>query len=202
MNSLKAELRGETTPQFQLMLPVGWVRREPTDQVRDELLGQAKARLMAVHRPDLYAQTLAMTNRMFRDMQRLETVAFFGPAPDAPAEAFLPASLTAAIRRGDNGASLDDDIAALIRDRGATSLGGDKRFVRWEQRRTEQFEGSPVSTTTVLYIIPVPGSGRRRALQFTLVIPHGEETPEDEAMAEGIKTMFDAHLSTFSWVAA
>jgi len=200
--SLRAELAGETMPDFVLTLPVGWVKREPSDEERDELLRATKNRLMAVHRPDLYAQMSTMVTRMFRDMQRVETVAYFMPGPDAPDEAYLPATLTASVRRGPNGTSLDDVVAGLIRTQGATALGGDKRMLRWEKEDVQIIDGVRVPTTTVVYFTPVPDTGRKRALQFTLVISHEPiETDEDRQFLDGVKAMFDSHLSTFSWKA-
>lgn len=202
MSSLKAELRGETLPEFSLSIPEGWVRRAPSDEVRDEMLAAAKRRLMQAHRPDLYGQTTAMVRKLFSDMQRVETVAFFGPAQDAPDVAYLPATLTASVRRGQDGESLDNAVAQLIRNEGATALGEDKRFLRWERESVENVEGTRVATTTVVYFTPVPETGRKRALQFTLVITHNPDEEGDKEFVSGLKMLFDAHLSTFAWVAA
>lgn len=202
MASLKAELRGETLPQFTLTLPEGWVRQTPSDELRDEMLAAAKKRFMQAHRPDLYAQTMSMVKKLFNEMQRVETVAFFTPGLDAPDKAYLPGTLTASIRRGQDGASLDSAVAQLIRTEGATPLGEDKRFLRWERESTENFEGSRVATTTVVYFTPVPDTGRTRALQFTLVISHKPEEDGDNEFVNALKMLFDSHLSTFSWLAA
>jgi len=202
MQSLRAELTQEVLPEYTLVLPPGWTRREPNDAVRDGMLEGAKSRLMTANRPDLYAQVMSMLNRSFRDMQRTETVAFFGPEEGAPDSSFFPASLTASIKRGAAGGSLDAAIAQLIREEGATALGDDKRFLRWEKVSTQVIEGSPVTTTTVLYLTPIPGSGRKRALQFVLAIAHGSDSPEDQEYFESIKDRFDAYLSTFAWVGA
>lgn len=199
MSSLKAELRGETLPPFSLAIPEGWVRREPTDEARREMLAAAKARLMAAHRPDLYTQTMSMVARMFDGMRRAETVAFFGPAPGAPDSAFLPATLTASIRRGESGGSLDSTVAHLVRSEGATALDEDKRFLRWRRESIEDLDGTSVATTTVVYLTPVPDSDRARALQFTLVISHDPSAEGDTQFVAGLEQLFDAHLSTFSW---
>jgi hypothetical protein len=202
MSSLKAELRGETLPEFTLTLPNGWVRRAPSNEVRDDMLAAAKRRLMQAHRPDLYGQTTAMVRKLFSEMQRVDTVAFFSPGENAPDEAFLPATLTASVRRAPDGQSLDGSIAGLIRNEGATALGDDKRFLRWERDTVESMDGTRVATTTVVYFTPVPDTGRKRALQFTLVITHNPDEPGDEDFVTGLKMLFDAHLSTFSWDAA
>lgn len=202
MSSLKAELRGETTPEFSITLPEGWVRKDPSDQVRDEMLAAAKKRLMQAHRPDLFGQTTAMVRKLFTEMQRMETVAFFSPGENAPAEAFLPATLTASVRRGADGQSLDGTIAGLIRNEGATALGDDKRFLRWETSTVETLDSTRVATTTVLYLTPIPDTGRARALQFTLVITHNPDEDGDADFVAGLTALFDAYISTFTWIAA
>ena len=202
MSSLKAELRGETVPEFTLTIPGGWVRKDPTDQVRDEMLAAVKKRLMQAHRPDLYGQTTGMVRKLFSEMHRMETIAFFGPGENAPAQAYLPATLTATVRRGANGQSLDGPIAELIRNEGATALGDDKRFLRWGSSTVESLDGTRVATTTVLYLTPIPDAGRKRALQFTLIITHNPDEPGDGDFVVGLTTLFDAYLSTFTWSAA
>ncbi|MBH0008879.1 hypothetical protein [Salinibacterium sp. SWN1162] len=140
--------------------------------------------------------------RLFSEMRRVETVAFFAPGDSAPDSSRLPATLTASVRRGQNGESLDNTIAGLIRRDGATALADDKRFLRWERDSIERMEGTQVATTTVVYLTPVPDTGRKRALQFTLVITHNPDEVGDEEFVSALGALFDAHLSTFSWSAA
>lgn len=202
MSSLKAELLGETTPEFTMTLPEGWVRRAADDRQQDEMLAEVKKNLMATHRPDLYGQASGMVKKVFAEMKRVETVAFFGPGPDAPAQAFLPATLTASILRGRDGESLDSVAAQLIRAEGATPLGEDKRFLRYEQQSKETFEGTTVDTTTVVYFTPVPASDRTRALRLTLVITHDTTAPGDDEYVSALKFLFDGHIATFAWIPA
>lgn len=202
---LRAELGGETMPEFTLSLPVGWVRRTPDEATHDELVAAARARLMRLHRPDLFGQLSALTDRLFRDLRRTGAVAFFLPGEGAPDAAFLPASLTASVRRGPDGRSLDDTMAQLIRAEGATPLGGDRRFLRWlrsERRPVDAGDATAVDTTTVVYLTPVPRTGRRRALQFTLVISHDAAADGDAEYVAALVALFDAHLATFAWAAA
>lgn len=202
MSTLKAELRGETLPEFTMTLPTGWIKQEPNDEARRAMVAAAKQRLMAVHRPDLFAQTTAMVEKVFQEMRRVDTVAFFGPGVDAPDSAYLPVSLTASVRRGQGGASLDDTVAQLIRREGATALGADKRFLRWRRESVESIDAATVATTTVAYFTPVPDSGRTRALQLTLVISHDPIAEGDAEFVDSLVDVFDAHVSTFAWIPA
>lgn len=200
MSSIAAELRGETVPEFALTLPDGWVRQMPSDEIRDQMLKAAKNRLMQIHRPDLYAQTIPLVKKLFAEMRRVETVAFFAPEAGAPDSSYLPATLTASIRRGQDGASLDGTVAQLIRTEGATALGGDKRILRWQRDSVEVLDSLRVATTTVVYFTPIPGTGRQRALQFTLVITHDTLESGDPEFVTALTDLFDSHLSTFSWM--
>lgn len=80
--------------------------------------------------------------------------------------------------------------------------GVDKRFLRWERDTVESMDGTRVVTTTLVYFTPVPDTGRKRALQFTLVITHNPDQAGDEDFVTGRKMLFDAHLSTFSAASA
>ena len=201
MPGLREQLMGETLPEFVLTLPPGWIRQEPTDDMRKQMLDAAKRRLMSVHRPDLYAQLTPLVMRAFQEMSRNEVLAFFTPGPDTPDDQYLPASLTASVLRGPDGTTLDSAMAELIRNQGATALGDDKRILRREQEDVQTLQDERIPTTTVAYYIPVPGSGRKRALQFTLVISHDDaDDRESVEWLDGLKALFDAHLSTFSWV--
>lgn len=202
VSALRAELLGETTPEFVVAMPPGWIRHAVDDATRDELLRGARTRLAGAHRPDLYGQLSALTSGAFRQMADLETIAFFAPGPDTPEEWFLPVSLTASIRRGPEGATLDDTIAHVIRSSGATSLGQDKRFVRWQSTSRQDVGGTVVDATTVAYLTPVPGTGHRRALQFALVIVHDTASVGDEEWLDRIMSVFDLFVSTFGWVKA
>jgi hypothetical protein len=199
MATLSEELRGEELPPYRVTVPVGWVEHPVSESEQRRMLAQARQRLMSVNRPDLYAQTMTMVESMFERMRRTSTVGFFMPETDAPDEARLPASLTVSVVRGRDGATLDEEMTQLIRDRGATSLQGDKRFVRYEQDRSQQFEGVRLNVTTVVYLTPVPGSGRRRALQFTLTVPRPIDEPADAPLVRAVLELFDAHVSTFAW---
>lgn len=201
MSGLRAELLGETLPDFTLALPPGWARHGVDERTRDEMLRDAKRRLMAAHRPDLFGQLNALTTQAFQQLESLETVAFFTPGPETPEEWFLPVTLTASVRRGPDGATLDDTIAHVIRSSGATPLGDDKRFVRWQTTERRDVDGTGLDATTVAYLTPVPGTGRRRAIQLTLVITHDRSAPGDEEWLVRILATFDLFVSTFGWVA-
>jgi hypothetical protein len=197
--NLKAQLLGERPPKFRIALPDGWERHEPTLETSEQLLRAARSRLMEAHRPDLYAQISAATKSAFSAMKRAEVVALFMPGPRTPDSLYLPLSLTASIRRGRDGASLDATVAQLIREKGARPLGDDKRFVTWRQDSVEQLADGSVPTVSVFYLTPIPGSGRKRGLLFTLTTPRPNGDQETLDFADAAISLFDHCVSTLVW---
>ena len=85
---------------------------------------------------------------------------------------------------------------------GATPLLGDKRFLRAERETTQSLDGDTGIVTTVLYLTPFPGSGRRRALQLTLVIVRPPDAPADDEPMVQMRALFDLCVSTLTWLPA
>jgi hypothetical protein len=197
--SLRAALGADRDPEFAMMLPEGWIRLDADDAARDELLERVRARLMAAHRPDLWAAARASVTEAFTALQRSQGVAVMLQVDGGDGVPFIPASVTAAMQSAPDGGSLDDLVAALI-TRGATPLGGDTRFIREESRETRTEGGVRLGVTTVRYLTPVPGTGRRRALLLTAVMPHEPGTPDDDPLLSATRFAVDAHVSTLRWL--
>jgi len=197
---LRELLGGSPDPDFALVLPPGWVRREVTDAEQKDMLGKIRGRMLDAHRPDLYGRMRALVNDAFTQMRKVSTVAMFTAADDAPDTAFMPASLTATIQHAEAGQNLDSYVRGALAGDGATALFGDKRFIRVERETTESLDGEQMLVTTVVYMTPVPGSQRRRALLLTLVILRPLDAPADDLPLVQMKTLFDLCASTLTWV--
>jgi len=200
--SLRAELGAAPDPDFTLVLPPGWVRRSVDGAVEKDMLGAMRSRLMQAHRPDLYAQMDRLLRDAFTQMRRVEAVAMFVPSADASEALYLPASLTASIQRAPAGENLDDVVREAIAERGATALLEDKRFLRMETDEVQTLEGERVAVTTVMYLTPIPGSQRRRALRLVLVIMRPVDVPADDPPMVAMRTLFDLCVSTLAWLPA
>ena len=199
---LRELLGGTPDPDFMLILPPDWVRREVNEQEQARMLAKVRGRLLEAHRPDLYGKMRAMLDEAFTQMRKVSTVALFSPADDAPEGAFLPASLTASIQHAEPGQTLDGYVRAAIQSDGATPLFDDKRIMRVERETSDTIDGEQVLTTTIAYLTPVPGSGRRRALLLTAVIVRPPEAPADDLPLLQMKALFDVCVSTLTWVPA
>lgn len=197
---LRELLGGTPDPDFALMLPPGWVRREVSDGEQDHMLTKVRDRLMQAHRPDLYGRMRGLVQEAFAQMRKVSTVAMFTAADDAPESAFMPASLTATIQHAEPGQNLDSYVRVAIAADGATALFGDKRFIRVERETTESMDGEQMLVTTVVYMTPVPGTERRRALLLTLVILRPTDVAADDDALVQMKTLFDVCASTLTWV--
>lgn len=200
--SLREQLGGAADPDFALVLPPGWERREVTSDEEERMLSGVRSRLRDAHRPDLYARMSELVQEAFVQMRRVSTVAMFLPSPDAEDALYLPASLTAGVQHADAGTNLDSFVASAVRTQGATPLLEDKRFLRVERDATKTLDGDTTGVTTVVYLTPVPGSQRRRALQLTLVVMHPVDAPPDDPPLVAIKALFDLCVSTLNWIPA
>lgn len=198
--SLREQLGGAPDPDFELSLPTGWVRREPGEADREELVSTLRTRLMQGHRPDLLARMQPLIDDAFQKMADESVIAFFTPGSGDDTALAIPGSLVASLRRTPAGdANLDPMIRSLVREAGATPLLGDKRFLRLERERTVTMEDGQLRQTTVVYLTPVPGSDHRRALQLTATVLHPVDAPDDDEPFVLMKTLFDLCVSTLTW---
>lgn len=199
--SLRDELLGaaaQAVPGYRLLLPPGWDEYRPTESTEADFLKRADAPFRAQNRPDLSAQFRSMLKQAFASMRRTEVLAFYLKLPEND-ELPLPLSLTVSKRTAPDGGILDPQVAELIREHEAQPLNDDRSMLRWEKGNTHVFGGQRIATRTVSYLTPVPGTARRQALQFAVVVPHPfgmdpEGTPLEQYIFIG-----DVIMSTFAW---
>ncbi|GAA2044885.1 hypothetical protein GCM10009819_35080 [Agromyces tropicus] len=197
--SLREALGAARDPEFTMLLPEGWSRLEADDDARDRLLADVRAELLAAHRPDLWAAARTSISKAFEALRRAGGVAVMLQTSSGDGVPFVPASVTASVQSGPDGATLDEFVAGLIA-RGATPLGDDKRFIRLEEREVREEDGVRLGVTTVRYLTPVPGSRRRRALLLTAVLPHEPDAPDDDPLRSATRFAIDAHVATLRWL--
>jgi len=198
-SSLREELDAAPDPRFELELPPGWARRAPDDETLAAMLGDLKRRLMQAQRPDVYAQLKPALERSFEEMQRNGVVAFFSAVDPDPGTLWLPASISASIRRAEPGKTLDDLARVLIRDHGATALLGDPRTLRFERAETHREGAEALVSRSIVYLTPMPGSRRRRALQLVAGFASMPDTPDDAPELERMRALFDACVASLRW---
>lgn len=197
--SLREQLGARPDPGFDMDLPPGWGRRDVDEETRATMERDLRARLMGAQRPDLYAQSRVMLADAFRAMEEQQAIAFFAPIEPSDDMLMAPGSIIAAIRTGEGEATLDAAVRHAIREYGATPLLGDPRVVRFERERTQSMQGERLTMTSIVYLIPIPGSQRRRAVQLTATFARPADVPSDDEGARRLRALFDACVATFRW---
>lgn len=187
-----------TIPPYRLLLPDGW-EELPADRAGIEtLIERTSAVFRQTHRPDLDAQMRTLLELAYRKLRSvgahriyLQTVAREVP---------LPMSIVVSVMAEEDGGTLDRQVASLFQHHDAKFLRDDRTIVRWEKRIDGTRQVEDAASSVVDYLIPMPSTQRRRALQLTTTIAHpGEMSEEDESVVEQLKHLSDVLVSTFMW---
>ncbi|WP_425845421.1 hypothetical protein [Agrococcus sp. TSP3-2-1] len=200
MSDLRTLLRGDgKVPAFRMLLPQGWTSHRPDEQTQEELLGAAAKRLATAGRPDLLVQLRRHAATAFSQLREQRAILIMMPGEGTPQSLFLPATITAVERVSTPDAPVREVVIDAIRRKGAKPLDDKGATVRWLERRDVELDGESSATTSIVYLIAVPGTGRRRALQLTAVITHPTDLPADDEVLEQWIALIDAHVATFAW---
>lgn len=183
-----------------MMLPSGWVAYDTSEKTEQDLLAQARARLMPQHQVALQGMLEAHVARAMQAARDNGAILTIMPGSETPDALFATASMIATVREATEQYSLDDVVVDIIQRRGGQSLDENKRIVRWTEAGKAQISGEDVGAYSVFYLTPVPGSSRRRALQFALTVAHPPEIDiETDEVLAGWVALVDAHVATFRW---
>ncbi|SEE90352.1 hypothetical protein [Ruania alba] len=197
--TLRDEMGVRDDPEFEMTLPPGWARRTPDAATMEDMLARMKSRLMEAHRPDVYGQLRAQVQQSFADMRKNGVFAMFVPEGSEEETLYLPVSMNASIRRADVGETLDQVVATLVRSHGATPLLADKRTIRCERQQPVQIGSDTIISHSVLYLTPIPGAKRRRALQLVAGFGRPVDTPDDTPAFNAMRSLFDACVASVRW---
>lgn len=197
---LRSALGAPPEPDFELELPPGWARHRPDRAQQDAMLAGIRSRAMQAHRPELFAQADAMLRDSFDLMRRGDVVAFFTPSEPGDDTLWAPASMLASVRRAQPEVSLDDVVRHAIRELGAAALDDARRIVRFERDQLETVGEESLRVLTVVYLTPMPGTQRRKALQLTATIGRPLDVEADDPVVDAMRLLFDACASTLRWV--
>lgn len=200
MSDLRTLLRGGgTVPAFRMLLPQGWVTYRPDEQTQHELLDTAAKRLATAGRPDLLVQLRRHAATAFSQLREQRAIVVMMPGEKTPPSLFLPATITAVERVSTPEAPVREVVIDAIRRKGARPLDDRGAIVRWLERREVELDGESSATTSIVYLIAVPDTGRRRAVQLTAVITHPTDLSADDEVLERWIALIDAHVATFAW---
>lgn len=195
---LREQLGMSKDPDFVIDVPEGWSRRDVTSDSMDSMLESLKTQFMRAHQPAMYASMKRLVGEAFAGMKQSGAVGFYAPV-DAPEGTFLmPASIIVRIKRADGGASLDAYVRTLIDQRGAEKLFGDPRTLRFEERAVVRVEGQEFINNSVTYLSPIPGSSRKRAVEFVASLVSLPQDENQEWLAAQ-KSLIDLCIASLRW---
>lgn len=197
--SLREELGARPDPAFRLMLPPGWSRFAPDDESRERLLLRARQRMMEAGRPDLYVAARRMLQEAFGQMREARVTDVFAAAEASDDALTIPASIVVTRLQAEPGQTLDRRIASLRQKYGAQPLDERKRIVYYERESPRPTDAGTIIVHERVYITPVPGSRRRRALRLTASFGSLESTPADARALVAMRELFDACVGSLSW---
>lgn len=189
-------------PEFELKLLPGWERHVPDDADFSSLDSALRERFMQMSRPDLHAAIRTQLREAFDSMQKNRVVAYYAATAEVDNAFYIPGSIVVSERTSQTGEALDEVVTHAIREFGAAPLFGDKRFIRFERESSKEIEGGTMLINTITYLTPIPGSKRRRGLQFVASFARPGDMAADDAKVLGWKAAFDVCVSTLRWVPA
>lgn len=201
MNDLGVELRFGI-PAYRFALPAGWVRHVPTNAAQEDDIKRASAIFRQANRPDLDAEFRGLMAQTGQAMARTKVFAIYRQE-QVELDELLPMSITASALSAADGENLDGWVSDAFRTKGAQFLDEDaQHIVRWRsepQRPQGARRIDGVSGRTLTYVIPAPGTQRRKALVFTttIVVPDGDVIPAE--IVDALELLSDGMISTFTW---
>lgn len=196
---MRDEIGARPDPEFDLKLPPGWARHGLDDGSPAALLDQLKRRCFENHQPQLYVEMKAYLEQSFADMRKAGVIAYFTATDPGPGTLAIPASINASIKHAEPGSNLDDVVRSLIREQGAEPLLGDKGTLRFETERNVKIGSETIANHSVVYMTPVPGSKRRRALVLVAGFARPLDVSVDAASMHAHRFLFDAVASSLTW---
>jgi hypothetical protein len=202
VSSLRDQLAGGRPgiPEFRMTLPEGWTMYDTSGATERALLDRAKARLREAHRPDVYAALETHVTGALGAARRQGAFVMIMAGEDAPQWSTVPISVLGTITEGAPGVSLDAMVADAVERRGARALEGSRQFLRWTDRRTVELSGESAGAYTIVYLTPLPGSRRTKALLLTATLVHPTDVdPDEDPYMKNWLSLMDAHVLTFAW---
>lgn len=199
---LRTELRARATeniPAYRMLLPPGWEAHDLTAADESSVLAQATARLASAQRPDLASALRRHVAEAMTALRGQRAFVYALAREGAPTWVLGAASLVGMKRVASPEVPLDAVVREAIERRGGVAIGEDYRIVRWTERRPVVLDEVDAVSTLIHYLIPIPGSRRTAAVQWTVTVAHGADVAADSPLIQSWIALFDGHIATFTW---
>lgn len=196
--SLREELLGlaPTVPLFRMLLPPEWASFPVTPELGDEFEHRARAVFARAGRPDLDGVFTGQLKQAMNGLVGSGAKYVFLPTERAEGKNPLSLSMIATFIDSPD-ASLDEWVMARVRD-GAELLDAEGRILYWRTLRPG-LDGE-TQRAQCTYVIPVPGTERKKALILTGSTIVAVDAPENDEYLGAVHMIFDAMASTVTWV--
>lgn len=202
MSDLRAELTGSvgaSVPRYRMLLPPGWRSYDLGTDTERELIAAARARLAEAGRPDLASALSTQVRDAVGKLREQEAFAYALPAEGSLTWALGSASLVGLRRRSTPRWTLDDIVEDAVRNQGGVAIGEGHRMVRWTERRPTRVHGVEAVSFLIHYLIPIPGTKRTQAVQWTATVAHDPGLTAEDPVLQAWVALFDNHVASFTW---
>jgi len=201
--SLRDLLGARPDPEFELSLPQGWERHEASPESQSLIEKRLSRQLMRVGSADAM-QAFGVLRNMLRqsmdEMRKQNVVGYFAPSGADLSTPFpVPASIIATIRSAPSTEEMDGYIKRLILEDGAEPLGKNRALLRVERENVRGEGDAEVVLSSTLYVTPVPGTRRRRALELLAGYGRPTDIPRDDEQIEFVHTFIDLMVASLRW---
>ncbi|QOR69418.1 hypothetical protein IM660_12000 [Ruania alkalisoli] len=176
-------------PPFRMLHPTGWERHSAEEA--------AEQATRAVDAADAPAWLGPQARTALEQVRRSGAFLVLQPAQPSNRAPFI---IMATHRTAPSGPAMLDYARELIDRHGATHPDDQGQFLRWIETARQPLPNQPVRTTSVHYLVPIPGRRQREALQLTGVLTHPLELTQDSPEVEGWVSAIDGIIGTFTWV--
>lgn len=204
MSDLRAELTGgagASVPSYRMLLPPGWRSYDIGSDAERALVAAARTRLAGAGRADLAGALAVQVKDALAQLRAQDAFAYALPTEGAPTWVLGSASLVGLRRRSTPRFTLDDIVEDAVRNLGGVAIGEGHRIVRWTERVPTRIEGVDAVSFLIHYLIPIPGTKRTQALQWTATVAHDAALEPDDPVLQAWLALFDNHVATFTWSA-
>ncbi len=201
--SLRGLLGAQPDPEFELSLPKGWERHEASAESQALIEKRLSRQLMRVGSVDSM-QAFGVLRNMLRqsmdEMRKQNVIGYFAPSGADLSTPFpVPASIIATIRSAPSAEGMDGYIKRLIVDEGAVPLGKNRALLRIERENVRGVGEEQVVFSSTLYITPVPGTRRRRALELLAGYGRPTDVPRNDEQIQFVHAFFDLMVASLRW---
>lgn len=200
---LRELLGAPADPEFELSLPTGWERHDASPESQALIVQRLRRRLMRAGGVDAmraFSALRDMLGQSMDDMRREGVVGIFAQsAADASTPFPVPASIVAKIRSAPSAEAMDGYVKQLIVDEGAAALGRNRALLRVERERVHAEGDARAVLSSTLYVTPVPGTGRRRALELYAGYARPTDIPRDDEQIQFVHAVFDLMAGSLRW---